>query len=227
MKLSRTATRSVGLFLWVTVVGSPLLSHARGDDRFAKWEEAIRAFEAQDRESPPRKGGILFIGSSSIRLWDLDAHFPDRKPLNRGFGGSELADSAHFADRIILPYEPRVIVLYAGDNDIAHETTPCEVHADFERFVDRVHTTLPATRIVYIAIKPSLKRWELVHRMRAANALIQATCVENEQLTFVDIDGPMIGTDGTPRAELFQDDGLHLNAEGYELWTKLVRPHLR
>jgi lysophospholipase L1-like esterase len=128
----------------------------------------------------------------------------------------------YFADRIVVPYEPRIIVMYAGDNDIAGGKTPCEVHGDFEKFVSLVHEKLPETRIVYVAIKPSLKRWKLVHQMRAANALILATCLEDERLEFVDIDAPMIGDGGQPRPELFVEDGLHLSATGYELWSDLV-----
>ncbi len=201
-----------------------------GDDRPRgpeRWESAISEFEAQDRESPPKKGGVLFVGSSSIRLWKLDKHFPDLQPLNRGFGGSEVADSVHFADRIVLPYEPRVIVLYAGDNDIAGGKTPCEVHADYLKFVDVVRQHLPETRIVYVAIKPSINRWALIHQMRATNALVLATCADNEHLEFVDIDTPMIGENGEPRPELFVQDGLHLSEAGYELWTGLVLPHLQ
>lgn len=192
-----------------------------------RWKSAIQAFEQQDRESPPEKGGILFVGSSSIRMWDLNKHFPEHKPLNRGFGGSDVADSVHFADRIVLPYEPRLIVMYAGDNDIAGGKTACEVHADFQRFVGIVHHKLPEARIVYIAIKPSIKRWNLVHRMRAANALIFASCAEDDLLEFVDIDTPMIGKDGRPRPELFVEDGLHLSPAGYALWSELVKPHLQ
>ncbi len=192
----------------------------------SRWEPAIRKFEEQDRRMPPAKGGVLFVGSSSIRFWDLEKYFPELEPLNRGFGGSQVADSVYFADRIVLPYEPRVIVMYAGDNDIAGGKSPCEVHKDFLTFIRIVHEKLPETRIVYVAIKPSIRRWKLVHKMRAANALILATCVEDERLEFVDIDTPMISEDGQPRPELFIQDGLHLSDAGYELWSGLVRPHL-
>ncbi len=220
-------SRRVLPLLWLIAAVTQARTIASADDRFAKWEEAIAAFEAQDQTDPPDKGGVLFVGSSSIRLWDLQKSFPTLNALNRGFGGSKVADSLHFADRIILPYEPRIVVVYAGDNDIAHEVTPCEVHAHFQELVDKIHTRLPDTRIVYLAIKPSLKRWSLVHRVRAANALIRATCVEDQRLVFVDTDQPMIGSEGTPRPELFRDDGLHLNEAGYELWTGLLKPHLQ
>ena len=217
-----------GLLLGVLTV-TVLIRAVPGKDQPqgpAEWETDIRQFEEQDRKAPPAKGGILFIGSSSIRLWDLSRDFPDIQPINRGFGGSQIADSIHFADRIVLPYEPRTVVMYAGDNDIAAGKTPQQVHQDFVTFTQVVHKQLPDTRIVYIAIKPSLQRWKLVDTMREVNALIQATCQDDERLEFVDIDTPMIGDDGKPRPELFAKDGLHLSDEGYKLWTSLVRPHL-
>jgi lysophospholipase L1-like esterase len=191
-----------------------------------RWEEVIQAFEAVDRERPPEKGGVVFIGSSSIRLWDLDRFFPGAETLNRGFGGSQMADSVRYADRILLPYEPRTVVVYAGDNDIAAGKSAETVFADYKQFVAKVHDALPEARIVYIAIKPSLKRWNLVEEMRRANSLIQQASEADPRLSFVDIDTPMIGGDGQPRKELFVEDGLHLSAAGYEVWAELVRPHL-
>ena len=190
------------------------------------WESAIQAFEAREQAVPSPKGGIVFIGSSSIRFWDLKQSFPELPVVNRGFGGSEIADSTRYADRILLPLEPRVLVLYAGDNDISQGKTPDQVASDYREFVAQVHDTLPKTRIVFIAIKPSLSRWNLVGAMRKANEMIGAIAAKDSRLAFVDIDAPMIGSDGRPRAELFVEDGLHLSAQGYNLWTSLVLPHL-
>lgn len=189
-----------------------------------RWENAIAKMEAADSKSPPTKEGILFVGSSSIRLWDLAKTFPYHKPINRGFGGSEIADSTYFAERIIFPHRPKLIFLYAGDNDIAKGKSAEIVHRDYLRFVDKVHKRLPETNIVFIAIKPSIKRWELVEEMRKANALIQAETKKDHRLGFADIDAPMIGADGTPKKELFLDDGLHLNAEGYKVWSRVLVP---
>lgn len=192
----------------------------------SRWESAIQAFEKQDAEQSIPTNGIVFVGSSSIRLWDLKKWFPDRNAINRGFGGSEVADSLAFADRIILKHEPRVVVVYAGDNDIAHGKTPRQVHDDFKQLVELTHGKLPKTKIVYIAVKPSIKRWALVDQVREANRLIAELAGHDERLEFVDIDKPMIGEDGMPRKELFVEDGLHLSDKGYELWTSLVRPQL-
>jgi len=160
-------------------------------------------------------------------MWKLDDHFAELPVINRGFGGSQIADSIQFADRILLPYEPRIVVLYAGDNDVAAGKTPERVLADYRLFVKTVHDRLPKTRIVFIAIKPSIARWRLVEKMRKANSLIRAVTKEDERLSFVDIDTPMIGDDGQPRKDLFLKDGLHLNADGYKLWASLVKPHLQ
>ncbi len=192
-----------------------------------RWEKAIQAFEAADKQQSPDKGGIVFIGSSSIRLWDLDRFFPGLNALNRGFGGSQMADSVRYANRILIPYQPRTVVVYAGDNDIAAGKSPETVLADYNAFVEKVHRALPETKIFYIAIKPSLKRWNLVEEMRRANALIRQAAENNPRLEFVDIDTPMIGPGGKPRKELFAEDGLHLSAAGYQIWSDVLRPHLR
>ena len=193
----------------------------------SRWESAMKAFEEQDAKQPPPKNGILFVGSSSIRKWDLKKWFPDRNAINRGFGGSEVSDSVEFADRIILKHSPRVVVVYAGDNDIAHEKTPQQVCDDYKKLVGLIHADLPRTKVVFIAVKPSIKRWALVDKIREANRLVTEFTANDERLAFVDIDKPMIGSDGTPQPDLFVKDGLHLSEKGYALWTKLVRPHLR
>lgn len=191
-----------------------------------RWEEAITAFEDQDREAPPARDGVLFVGSSSIRLWDLAASFEGLNAINRGFGGSVIADSLHFFDRIVLPHAPRQIVLYAGDNDIARGDSPEEVVENFAAFARRVSNALPGTSLLFIAIKPSLSRWELWPEMKEANAKIEAMAQADEGITFVDIATPMLDESGRPRPELLARDGLHLSDEGYALWTAILAPHL-
>jgi lysophospholipase L1-like esterase len=191
------------------------------------WGEAIGAFAAADRLHPPPQDGVLFVGSSSIRLWKLDEHFPDWPTINRGFGGSQLSDALYFADRIVLPYRPRVVVLYAGDNDIAAGESPEQVAGDFRLFVRKIHETLPEARIAVISIKPSIARWNLYNKMKEANERISRLCGENERLAYIDVANHMLGDDGRPRSELFADDGLHLNEAGYQLWTEIVKPRLQ
>ena len=201
----------------------------RGDDApdFSRWEKDIAAFEKQDMDAPPSADAVLFAGSSSIRLWDLKKSFPDVDVINRGFGGSHLADSTHFAPRIILKAAPRVIVFYAGDNDIAAGNTPEQVRDDFRAFAALVHKELPKTRIVFLSIKPSPARWGMADRQKEANGLIQAYCKDNDYLAYLDVATPMLGEDGKPREELLGKDGLHMNEKGYALRASLLKPHLK
>ena len=190
------------------------------------WDAELSAFDAQDRVDPYRKGVVVFVGSSSIRFWDLDASFPGRDYLNRGFGGSQIADSIEYLELLVLRHEPRTVVLYAGDNDIAAGKTPETVAADFDAFARNLHAALPPTGILFLAIKPSIARWSLVERMREANRLIRERTVSDGRLTYVDVHAPMIGADGLRRPDLLADDGLHLSAAGYALWTRILRSHL-
>ncbi|NLB96165.1 MAG: hypothetical protein GX785_10695 [Armatimonadetes bacterium] len=192
-----------------------------------RWEESILAFEGRDRQNPPPKGALLFVGSSSIVGWDVARFFPDVPTINRGFGGSQLADSVYYFDRIVLPHRPKVVVLYAGDNDIPSGKSPEVVAADFEQFLARVKRDLPGTHLVYIATKPSISRWALRDQYQKANALIREQCEREPLASYLDIWPAMLGDDGTPRPELFKEDGLHLSEAGYQLWTALLRDHLK
>ncbi|MEZ6090571.1 MAG: GDSL-type esterase/lipase family protein [Pirellulaceae bacterium] len=191
-----------------------------------RWEKEIQKFERQDQERPPVLGGDLFIGSSSVRLWDLSKSFPDRSTVNRGFGGSQIADSTKYVQRIVVPHRPSQIVMYAGDNDIAHGKDPDQVVADFQQFVNTVFGVLPETKIAFIAIKPSIKRWELWPQMKAANQGIEAICQSDPRLIFIDISQDMLEGDAKPSADLFAKDGLHLSDKGYALWNARVEATL-
>jgi lysophospholipase L1-like esterase len=193
-----------------------------------RWEADIRGFEEADRRAPAPEGAVLFVGSSSIRMWDtLQRDFPDVPLVQRGFGGSTLADVLFYADRIILPYRSRMVVVYAGDNDLAAGKTPETVLADYKALVRKIRRALPRTRIAFIAIKPSLARWKLIASIRKANALIEEHASRHRRLRYVDVFTPMLDHDGTPRKELFLEDGLHLNARGYALWKDVLAPSLR
>jgi lysophospholipase L1-like esterase len=194
----------------------------------ARWENDIRAFEAADKTNPPPQQAILFIGSSSIRLWKtLAQDFPEHEVINRGFGGSQIVDSVSFAGRIVLPYEPKMIVMYAGGNDINAGKSPEQVFADFKAFVQKVREKLPQTRIAYVSIAPNPARWGQVERVRAANTLIREYARGHERLEFIDVFSQMLGPDGQPRPEIFVEDKLHMNEKGYELWRGLIRPYLQ
>jgi lysophospholipase L1-like esterase len=192
-----------------------------------RFDAEIRAYEASDRTNPPPKNAVLFIGSSSIRLWKtLAQDFPDHRVINRGFGGSQIADSVHFADKIVVPYQPRLIVFYAGGNDINAGKSAETVSADFKTFVQSVRGKLPEARIAYISIAPNPARWAQVDRVREANRLIGQYTTTDPRLSFIDVFPHMLGSDNQPRPEIFVEDRLHMNAKGYAIWTRIVREHL-
>jgi lysophospholipase L1-like esterase len=190
-----------------------------------RFEAEIRAFEAADRASPPSLGGVVFVGSSSIRNWtDVAADFPGVPVLNRGFGGSTLADVVHYADRIVVPYHPRLVVLYAGDNDLAEGRTPERVLGDYRAFVRRLRSAWPAARVAFVSIKPSPSRRVFMDRARETNQRIRAEIARDSLQSYVDVFTPMLDATGEPRPELFEADSLHLTRAGYLLWRALLVP---
>jgi lysophospholipase L1-like esterase len=204
----------------------PLLSLCllQADATFTKWDKEIAAIEAKHKDAKP--GGIVFAGSSSVRLWDLKASFPERAVLNCGFGGSEIRHSTHFAKRIIVPLKPSRIIFYAGDNDIAAKRTAEQVKEDFAAFVKAVRADLPTTRIDFLSIKASVKRWDMVTVQSDANAKVKAFVQADASLGYIDTVALLLGPDGKPEAKYFAKDGLHLSEAGYKKWTAAVEAHL-
>lgn len=198
-----------------------------GRHDFARWEKAIAAYEAMDRTAAPPKGGILFIGSSTIRRWKtLEKDFPDHRVINRGFGGSHIVDATHFAERIIFPYQPRMIVLRAGGNDIHAGKSPQRVFDDYKAFVAKVHARLPGARIVYLSTNPTPARWAEREATRTLNAMIEEYACRRPYLSYIETWDMVLGSDGRPRPELFAPDRLHFSDEGYRLLADRVRPFL-
>ena len=191
------------------------------------WEADMQRFEAADAKSPPPRRGVLFIGSSSIRFWDtLAQDFPGVPVINRGFGGSELRDSTWYADRTIVPYAPRQILIYAGDNDLNAGRTPQQLRSDFIAFVQRVRRDLPKAKIAYISTKPSPSRAHLLPAQREANALVQAEA-RRLGVDYIDIFTPMLDAGGQPNEALFIGDRLHMNAAGYDIWQRVITPYVK
>ncbi|UCD49599.1 MAG: hypothetical protein JSW27_18960 [Phycisphaerales bacterium] len=189
-----------------------------------RFEKEIASFVAWDSKNAIPADPILFVGSSSIRMWKTRESFPQLPVVNRGFGGSHISDVVHFSDRIVLPYAPKLIVFYAGDNDVAGGKSASQVLCDYRRFVELVHATLPDTRIIFITIKPSGSRWSLWPEMHTANNLIKAFSEKSGRLFFADLGTPLLGAGGKPDDNLFLKDRLHLNAKGYRVWTKALEP---
>ncbi len=191
-----------------------------------RWEKNIKRFEERDKTAPPPTGKILFLGSSSIVRWNTGKLFPNHTTINRGFGGSQISDSLEFADRILLPYRPKTIVFYAGDNDIASGESAQQVVDDYKALIAKVHDKLPKTKFVFVAIKPSTKRRNLWNKMKRANEAIAELSKSDQRLEYLDIATPMLSPDGTPKKQLLAGDGLHLSPQGYKLWTSLALPLL-
>lgn len=190
------------------------------------WAEAVAAFTAADQQRT-QSGGVVFVGSSSIRLWtDLEKRFRAYAAVNRGFGGSTLTDCLLHLDRLVLPHAPRLVIVYAGDNDIAYGRTPQQVLDDFISLAARIHERLPKTEIAFVSIKPSPARADLLDRVRDANTRVRNYAATKPYLTYVDVFTPMLDEHGQPRGELFGKDALHLNEQGYALWHALIAPVL-
>lgn len=202
-----------------------LVVAARQDPPF---EDEIRRFEAADRANPPAPGAALFVGSSSIRLWStLAQDFPEVRTLNRGFGGSQIADSVRLVDRIVTPYRPKAIVFFAGTNDLAAGKSPETVLADYNAFVTKVRDRLPDVPIAFIAITPAPSRWANLANVKRANALVKTYSSYRPGLRFIDTYPLFLTPEGGPRPELFVGDQLHLRPEGYAIWRAAVGPVVR
>jgi len=229
---------SIGVALWCLTASAsaqqPGITQSPAaveQPRKAPFESEIAAYEAMDRQNPPPAGAVLFLGSSSIRLWEtLPQDFPELQVLNRGFGGSEISDSVRYAPRIVLPYKPRMIVFYAGGNDINAGKTPEKVLQDFKDFVREVHKFLPRTRIVYISMNPAVSRWKKEAQFVEGNRLIEdyvrSAAKKKMPLNFLDSHTKLLSATGEARPEIYRTDGLHLNSQGYQLWTAILRPQI-
>ena len=188
-------------------------------------ELSIEQFVEWDKKNSFSENGVLFIGSSSIRLWSTNQYF-DCNIINRGFGGAHLSDINHYFDLIVSKYKPKIILLYAGDNDIAAKKTPNRFLGDYQKFVRLVYDNIPDCSIIFIPIKPSPARWKYWNNMKKANNLLSEYIKKSPNQYYVDTAGPMINENGRPISSLFISDSLHLSKKGYDLWSKIVHPLL-
>jgi lysophospholipase L1-like esterase len=212
---------------WIVLALVPAVFGQEKAHDFAKWEKAIAAFEQADKTNPPPQNAILFIGSSTIVRWKtLAEDFPEHKVINRGFGGNQIIDSTHYAERMIFPYKPRQIFLRAGGNDLNAGKSPEQVFSEFKDFVAKVHGQLPETEIVFISVAHTPARWKLAEKEKAFNAMVKEYIGQKPRLKYVETGDMALGADGMPREELFVADKLHVNAEGYKILAERVRPFL-
>ena len=194
----------------------------------AKFESSILKFEAEDREKGIRKGGVLFIGSSSIVFWkDLSTDMAPMPVLNRGFGGSTIPEVDYYTERIVFPYAPEMIVFYCGENDINAGASPQAVAKDFMDFHKKVDAKYPGIPMVFLSMKPSLSRWAKWQELQEGNQLIEEYIKDNTHLSFIDVSEVMLTEDGQPDPSIFIQDGLHMNRTGYERWAALMKAHIQ
>lgn len=195
-----------------------------------QFEDEIKAFKKSDSISFPPKNAILFVGSSSFRKWtNVQSYFPHYTIINRGFGGSTLPDVIYYTNDIIIPYHPKQVVIYCGDNDLASADTVTSAMVA-ERFIQlfyRIRKGLPKTGIAYVSIKPSASRQRLQPKMMEANGLIKNFLKQKKNTSFIDVFSPMLLPDGKPRPDIFLSDSLHMNEKGYAIWQKIIQPYLK
>jgi lysophospholipase L1-like esterase len=187
--------------------------------RASLWEKEIKAFIELDKKDFPKKNGVLFVGSSSIRGWrTLSTDFPELKTINRGFGGSHMEDVNYYAEQIVFPYKPKLIVLYAGENDLVAGKSVEQVFGDFKKFISLIREKLPKTRLIFVSLKPSPARWSYASKFKELNDLIKKETEKDRRMLFVDVWTPMLDKNGRPKKEIFQGDQIHMNPEGYKIW---------
>ena len=229
-----TANVSAAVSTPAPVASAPLVTAAEraepGKDA-APWEKEIAAYEESERESPPQAAGVVILGSSNIRMWTtLADDFPGMNVLNRGVSGCRLAELAAFAPRLVAAAKPRVIAISAGTNDIAAGATTEEIRGAFGTLVATLRSAAPEATIVFLAISPTVKRWDQLDRQVEANAAIRAF-IEAEardgDLVYLDTSAAFLGPDGKPAAECFLDDLQHPSTIGNARRAELMRPVLR
>ena len=192
-----------------------------------RWESEVAAYEKSDSVNFPAKGGIVFTGSSSIRLWkNLPQQFPGKKVINRGIGGSQLSDIIYYADRLIKPYQPRKVFVYCGGNDIQDGKSPEKVLEDFKALYNRIKKNLPDTKLYYISIQTAPVREKNDAVFQRANELIKAYLLRNTPDVYIDVTKLLQDEKGHPKPEYFIEDQLHMNDKGYERWARVIKPYV-
>ncbi|HEX7756374.1 MAG TPA: GDSL-type esterase/lipase family protein [Niabella sp.] len=189
----------------------------------------IRHFKELDRREPPPKNAVLFIGSSSFTKWtDVQDYFPEYKIINRGFGGSTLPDLIYYFNDLVPVYRPRQVVIYCGENDLANSSTPADsVVARFKRLYALIRLYNRRLPVAYISMKPSPSRSRFLSKFITANDAIKTFISTQKYARYISIYEQMLSPDGNPRPEIFERDHLHMNAAGYQIWQKEIRPYLK
>ncbi len=214
--------------IFVLILFSLAASAQETYERAKIWDAEINSLTAIDQKQTPPKDAVLFVGSSSLRMWrNLGTSFPNLTFINRAFGGSRLEDVNFYFERIVAPYNPKTVVLYAGDNDLNDGIAPEKVLEDFRKFAALVRAKFPKAKLLYISIKPSPSRWKLAETFRKTNDLIKNEIAKDKRAGFVDVWSPMLNEKGEPKPEIFLEDNLHMNEKGYAIWHDALAKYLK
>lgn len=213
-----------GIFLFLLFFLSlnfPLLAQEQ-------WEESIQNFEKMDKEKQPEPGAVLFVGSSSIAMWkDVADYFPEEKVLNRGFGGSRFTDLIYYANRVIYPYQPSMVFVYEGDNDLAAGDTPKAILKEAKKLRKMIAKNLGKdVPVIFIAPKPSVARWNLKEEYEVLNGMLEKYTDKTAHTEFADVWTPALDENGKVFEDIFLEDNLHMNAKGYKIWQQVLLPFM-
>ncbi len=202
-----------------------LTSNAQNPNRF---KEQVDQLHKKEYNFSPNKKLVVFTGSSSVRMWkDVADYFPEFNVINNGFGGSHFSDLLYFYDELIIKQTPEILFIYEGDNDIASGKKPSKIFKQAKELVKRIKTDLPKTKIVFIAPKPSLARWNLKKDYKKLNKKLEKLCKKQDNLEFADVWNIMLDENGNVYTDIFIEDGLHMNKKGYDLWAKVIGEFLK
>lgn len=219
------------VFLYLILLIHPLLEVSAQDSiyfRANEWKDQLDAYYQEDSNKIPEKGQILFVGSSSFKMWkNIQSYFPGHKILNRGFGGSRMSDLLYHIQRLVIDYRPSQIVLYCGENDISNGVSPQDLSEDIKVFVRIIDLRLPGVPILILSIKPSPLLYKLITKQREANSLIREFAMTKNQVDYIDITTLMVDEKGIPIEELYLEDRLHISENAYQLWARTIEPHLK
>lgn len=218
----RLSQKTVILVALCTLITSYSVLLAQDPARFQKEVDSIVA----TNKSVNKDNLILFTGSSSIRMWNLSASFPEHNVLNMGFGGSEMADLLYYVDKVIIPFKPKQIFIYEGDNDLSFGRTPEQILASADGILSFVRKHLPESEVIFISPKPSLERWALKEKYEDYNKKLKNWTAQKRNVRFADVWSPMLDKDGKVMQDIFIADGLHLNDKGYSIWTNALRKYV-
>jgi lysophospholipase L1-like esterase len=204
-----------------------LLAYSQDSQGPTRFEDTVLEYEAIDKQQPFPEGAVLFVGSSSVRMWKtMDADLPQVKAVNRGFGGSQFSDLLYYLDRLVTSYQPSKIFIYEGDNDIASGKKAPDILNDAKQVRENIAKALPGVPVYFIAAKPSVARWELRKKYGELNSLLAGYASNTPNTGFVNVWDPALDENGEVRKDIFLEDNLHMNEKGYAIWKKAIEPFL-